>query len=219
MQIDIFEDKMGIFHDFLVKLLPTKDVRIIKLKKEIKEYKIRISELREEINYLKSENIKINNEHNLSIEFYDEHIEEKIIESLLKAKKEVCIAMAWLTSENIISALDELKHNGIKIKMIVDKNDNNRKVILKKPCNILRIVDVNLSNRKYKNYMHNKYCIIDNNKVIDGSYNWSKNAKYNLEHIIIINSNEAVKKYRANFDKIFNNSRYYDNYSIYENVV
>ncbi|WP_315081986.1 phospholipase D-like domain-containing protein [uncultured Clostridium sp.] len=58
--------------------------------------------------------------------------------------------------------------------------------------------------------MHNKYCIIDNEKVIDGSYNWSNNAKYNLEYIIVIESTVVAKMYKENFDKIYNNPKYYN---------
>lgn len=50
--------------------------------------------------------------------------------------------------------------------------------------------------------MHNKYCIIDNNKVIDGSYNWSKSAIYNEEHIIIVESEIVAKLYKENFDRL-----------------
>jgi hypothetical protein len=39
------------------------------------------------------------------------------------------------------------------------------------------------------------HCIIDNKKVIDGSYNWSNNAKDNLEHLIIIESRNVAKMY------------------------
>jgi phosphatidylserine/phosphatidylglycerophosphate/cardiolipin synthase-like enzyme len=66
--------------------------------------------------------------------------------------------------------------------------------------------------------MHNKYCIIDNRKVIDGSYNWSKNAKYNLEHIIVIESITVAKMYRDSFNKIYNNPGYYKDYDVYDEL-
>ena len=34
--------------------------------------------------------------------------------------------------------------------------------------------------------MHNKFCIIDNNIIVTGSYNWSKQAKKNYENISVI---------------------------------
>lgn len=127
--------------------------------------------------------------------------------------------MAWLTSENILRVLKNLKNKGIDIKIIIDNNEKNRKIKYQKPCNVLKIADINIPYSKFKNFMHNKYCIIDESIVIDGSYNWSKNAKYNIEHIIVIQDIDAAKMYRENFYKIFNNQRYYANYTISENVI
>lgn len=56
--------------------------------------------------------------------------------------------------------------------------------------------------------MHNKYCIIDSKVVIYGSYNWSDNARKNIEHIIIVNNEEVAEMYKKSFYKIFDNSRY-----------
>jgi len=40
-----------------------------------------------------------------------------------------------------------------------------------------------------ENLMHNKFCIIDNSTVINGSYNWTKKAQHNHESITIISEN------------------------------
>ena len=137
----------------------------------------------------------------------------------MKSKSEICISMYNLTSYKIMEVLNKLKNNGINIKIIVDKDKKNKRKKLQSLSNYLKIANVYSSYSKYDNYMHNKYCIIDNKIVLDGSYNWSYNARFNVEHIIVINNTDVAKMYRKNFDKIFNNSRYYDNYSIYENIV
>ena len=126
--------------------------------------------------------------------------------------------MAWFTSKSILEVLRDLKSKGVNIKIIIDNNKVNRKVGLWDFCNVLKIAYVNVPGRK-NNLMHNKYCIIDKKRVIDGSYNWSCNAKYNIEHIIVIDYIDLAKKYRESFDKIFNNQRYYSNYTVSENVV
>lgn len=73
-------------------------------------------------------------------------------------------------------------------------------------------------NTKYKNLMHNKYCIIDNEKVIDGSYNWSYGARYNLEHIIVIESTKVAKMYKASFERIYSNPKYFEDDNIYSDL-
>lgn len=47
--------------------------------------------------------------------------------------------------------------------------------------------------------------------VIDGWYNWSDNAKYREEHIIIIESKKVAKFYKENFDRLMNEVIYDDN--------
>lgn len=68
----------------------------------------------------------------------------------------------------LIDELYRAKDKGINIKVIIDNNDknNNSKLRIFNICNVLRIAEVR---SKYKNIMHNKYCIIDNKIVIDGS--------------------------------------------------
>ena len=50
--------------------------------------------------------------------------------------------------------------------------------------------------------MHNKFCIIDLQTVIHGSYNWTNNAKYNDETIAIENSRELAEKFAKQFIKL-----------------
>lgn len=157
---------------------------VVMLKKEIENLKSKIESYKGEINF----------------EFIDNEIESKIIEQLSLAQKEVNIAMAWLTSSNLISKLEDLKNNGKLINLVVDNNISNKMDDLKRVSTKLYVTKID--KEKEKNIMHNKYCIIDNNIVIDGSYNWSNNAKGNDEHIIILNNKKIAEKYKENFDKL-----------------
>ena len=51
--------------------------------------------------------------------------------------------------------------------------------------------------------MHNKFCLIDNDTVITGSYNWTFGARYNEENILIIkNEKDVFSKFANQFEKI-----------------
>src|SRR5690606_4629403 len=51
--------------------------------------------------------------------------------------------------------------------------------------------------------MHNKYCVIDYNTVITGSYNWSYKAESNFENVIIThNDTTLAKQFISEFDNI-----------------
>lgn len=185
--------------------------------------------LRKEIRSLKEENRalkekiivfpKRNNEE-IPLKFFDENIENVIIKNIRETKKEIYIAMAWFTSKTLMNELNNLKRRGINVKVIISEAEANdykgNLYKLRSVCNELKkVVIPKRENKKYNNLMHNKYCIIDNKKVIDGSYNWSNNAKYNLEHIIVIESKTVAKMYKNNFDKIYENPKYY-NFNVYD---
>lgn len=187
--------------------------------------------LREEIKELEKSNKQLRgkviafpkrNNEEIPIKFFDENIEEIIIKNIREAKKEIYIAMAWFTSKTLMDELNDLKKRGVNVKVIISNanaNDNNGNFYkLINVCNeVKKVVIPKIKGKKYNNIMHNKYCVIDNKKVIDGSYNWSNNAKYNLEHIIVIESKTVAKMYLNNFNKIYENPQYYD-FNVYDEL-
>lgn len=208
---------MNIFSNF--KLLffsgKRKDKLIFKLKGEINSLNLENKNLKDKLLQLKK---------GYNFNFFDRDIEEEIIKHLSKAKKEVNIAVAWITSDNLINELKELKNKGVLINIIItadkdkDKKDYyiKKKTELKKSANRFKILDIqsrfnSYSKKEYVNYMHNKYCIIDNKIVVDGSYNWSNNAKYNEEHIIIVESEIVAEMYKENFTRLMNQVIYEEN--------
>jgi phosphatidylserine/phosphatidylglycerophosphate/cardiolipin synthase-like enzyme len=51
----------------------------------------------------------------------------------------------------------------------------------------------------YENIMHHKFCVIDINTVISGSYNWTNKAQFNDESIDIKYSRESTEPYAKKF--------------------
>lgn len=187
-----------------------------------------IQALRKEIENLRKENkglkekiivLPQKNNEKIHLEFFDKNIETVIVENIREAKDEICIATAWFTSYALRDELSNLKRRGVVIKVVISnagdnfKYDNVNK--LRNACNAMKIAVIPKNdNEKYSGMMHNKYCIIDNRKVIDGSYNWSYNAKNNEEHIIVIESRNVAKIFKNNLDKIYNNPEYYKDSNI-----
>lgn len=50
--------------------------------------------------------------------------------------------------------------------------------------------------------MHEKFCIIDEEKVLNGSYNWSRNANKNFENLMITEKRLVVDKFIYEFETI-----------------
>ena len=48
--------------------------------------------------------------------------------------------------------------------------------------------------------MHNKFCVIDNQKVLTGSYNWTTNAEArNDENVLVATDNATATNYSVEF--------------------
>lgn len=113
-----------------------------------------------------------------------ENIAERIIQEIDKAEDSIYIAVAWFTNKNIFNKL-LIKSEKCKIQIIISNDEINNN----------SYVDFDLlANKKASIYkvgngdtelMHNKFCVIDYNTVITGSYNWSYKAENNFENIII----------------------------------
>ena len=54
----------------------------------------------------------------------------------------------------------------------------------------------------YKNIMHDKFCIIDLQTVIHGTFNWTRAAQYNKETISIDKNRETAEKFADEFMKL-----------------
>jgi len=120
---------------------------------------------------------------------HDREIFQLISQEIEKAQVSIKAAIAWFMDpelefllskkSDIVEGLilanhsgnDTLKFNGIKKKVYYLNHENN----------VL---------------MHHKFCIIDNKKVITGSYNWTVKARrYNKENVLLIEDQNVVNQY------------------------
>jgi len=189
------------------------DKIIQELKQEVERLKRENRQLKEKIIVLPQKSNEL-----VPVKFFDENIEAEIIKNIRGAKEEICIAVAWFTSWKLMEELSKLKRRGVNVKVIIsDSKENVRQKNINKlrnACNIVKIAVI----PEESGIMHNKYCIIDSEKVIDGSYNWSYNAHNNLEHVIVLESSTVAKMYKKSFNQIYNNPRYYLEFNVYDGL-
>ena len=58
---------------------------------------------------------------------------------------------------------------------------------------------------KSKQYMHNKFCIIDENKIFTGSFNpTDRGSNFNNNNLIIMNSDYLAENYEDEFNELWN---------------
>lgn len=132
-----------------------------------------------------------------------EKIRNEIIDEIDLATNEIVVAVYWFTNQELFEKLIEKIENSVKVQLIIH-NDyiNNRETGL--PFQEL----INKGGEFYFsdnfNPMHNKFCVIDNKTLINGSYNWTYYAENrNRENILIIKDEiETISAFRTEFCRL-----------------
>jgi len=139
---------------------------------------------------------------NINVYFAPEDNVEKIIyDRLKKSKKSIRFMYFSFTSDKIGELMIEKFRAGIKVHGVFEKKgsrtEHSEYIKMK-----IEGLPVRLDKNKY--IMHHKVIIIDDFRVITGSFNLSKNAnKRNDENIIIMDSAEIAATYIDEFHRIY----------------
>lgn len=128
-----------------------------------------------------------------------EEIKEKIIQGIRGAKYTIWIAVAWFTDTDIYRELILKKNKGINIRIITSDEPTNQSLLKDFEYNF-ELVKIS---RKGYNRLHNKFCIIDLEYVMHGSYNWSKTAPNNDETWATALDRDFVRKFADEFIELF----------------
>lgn len=128
-----------------------------------------------------------------------------IVSNVTSAKSSVYIQAYGFTSEKIIQALIDAKNRGVNVEVILDRSNFHHKAIA--TIKRLRKIGIPVYKDNVKGIAHNKVMIIDNKKVITGSFNFTKNADLrNAENVVIITDKEVAKRYMQNWTTRISNS-------------
>ena len=123
------------------------------------------------------------------------HIQDLILAEFDKAQVSISLAMAWFTNQVLADKLKEKQEQGIKIDIIIyDDGVNKKNAVNLDGLEVLKV------RGQRGGIMHNKFCVIDNQVVLQGSYNWSSNAEYkNDETIQVSEDPKLATKFSVEF--------------------
>ena len=122
---------------------------------------------------------------------FDE-IEDTIIQGIRDAKFIIWAAVAWFSNEAIYQELLAKKKQGLYIRIIVSQEESNINMISKLKENKFDVMVIPRWGSRGYNRMHDKFCIIDMDYVMHGSYNWTPTANYNEETLATVLNHELV---------------------------
>jgi internalin A len=161
---------------------------------------------------------------------YFNNIQDIILRELDKSTLCIFIAVTWFTNNILFKKLIEKQKSGVYIELILSDDEINK-------LSFINYKEIEESNGRvifYKglhNLMHDKFCVIDLRTVISGSYNWTKQAIFNKENIILISDNEEFGKgfieefkaikylIRCDFDKEYVSSKIPTKISVWWNLL
>ncbi len=118
------------------------------------------------------------------------NIRATLIDFLEKAKLDIKVAMYWFTNLELFEKLCQKLQEGVKVELIVFNDYVNNRL---EGLNFQRFIDLGgkfyFSNND--NPIHHKFCIIDNEVLINGSYNWTYFAENkNRENIVVLTNDK-----------------------------
>lgn len=154
------------------------------------------------VKYIKSgrRGVKVKKE-SIFMDVFTDNIEKVILENFESAEKSILIAVAWFTNSRIISKLIDLKKfKNIDIQILTDDNDINKKYFFQLFRADLENAGIDVREQYFKKFNHNKFAVIDNKKIITGSYNYTYKANRNAENIVI----ETDKRIANFYTRVFN---------------
>ena len=125
-------------------------------------------------------------------------IQQQILNELSWAKVSIWVAVAWITNENLAQKLREKYEEGLDVRVAYNADGTN----MLHGADLGSIPQYPIRG-KHGGMMHDKFCVLDNQHVITGSYNWSSNAEFrNEENITIEQDTTNATRYSLEFRRL-----------------
>lgn len=131
--------------------------------------------------------------------------DELLIEQLNAAKESISTAIYSLTHFRITRAFTDASARGVKISIKYDSKQSDWPG-MQEALKTLKAAGINCVPVKMKEEnagMHHKFTIIDNSRVLTGSFNYSAaGATINYENLVLISSKPIAEAFQKEFDSI-----------------
>lgn len=138
----------------------------------------------------------------IEVKSHLEDIRGQILNELNKAKFGIFVASAYFTDYELAEKLADKAESGLSVDLIISNSDINdsSEIIFKNLRNKgVNVYKTGASDFRQGAVMHNKFCVIDYETVITGSYNWTRQAAINEENIVILKDKKIADQFLGKF--------------------
>jgi len=120
---------------------------------------------------------------------------------LSSATRTIDICVFMISSQELADVILRIHQSGVVIRVVVDceKMDLNCSQIEQ-----FRADGIQVRHDKTSYFMHHKFCIIDRHVLINGSFNWTRQAiTGNRENLMICDIPDIVRPYQEEFERLW----------------
>lgn len=122
--------------------------------------------------------------------------------------KTMDVCVFTITDDRITRTLMQLHRQGVRVRIITDNE-----CAKQQGSDVQHIAEVGIPIKVDKSefHMHNKFAIMDNKLVLNGSFNWTTTASsVNHENVIISNNADLVNQFAKHFEDLWNSDEFVD---------
>lgn len=131
-----------------------------------------------------------------------------VVGAIAKAQNQVLVQAYSFTSPEVVKALVDAKRRGVDVRAVLDKSNfckagkddcENKGAVA---ADTLRVVKVPVLVDRAHAIAHNKVMVIDGERVITGSFNFTRSAQErNAENLLILRDKELAQRYTVNWQE------------------
>jgi phosphatidylserine/phosphatidylglycerophosphate/cardiolipin synthase-like enzyme len=125
----------------------------------------------------------------------------QLINVINSANNTLDIAIYSITKPNIVNAIIAAENRGVSVRIITDKIESNT-ASESQELSALQNAGIPIEINTHSGLMHMKVTIADNSIVTTGSYNYTNNATYENDEVLLVINNPTIAQ---NWDTEFNN--------------
>lgn len=120
---------------------------------------------------------------------------------LRHARQRIDICVFTLSDDRIAEEVLAAHRRGVAVRIVTDndkEHDAGSDISRLRDAGIAVVVD------RTEAHMHHKFAIFDGEKLLNGSYNWTRSAgQYNEENLVLSNDRQLVGEFSAQFEKLW----------------
>lgn len=120
---------------------------------------------------------------------------------LRHARQRIDICVFTLSDDRVAEEVLAAHRRGVAVRIVTD---NDKEYDAGSDISRLRDAGIPVVVDRTEAHMHHKFAIFDGERLLNGSYNWTRSAgQYNEENVVLSNDRQLVGTFSAQFEKLW----------------